>query len=163
MNDEVRILRGGLEIQKAFLQQGIGYPTGLLPKIEISTPKAHTSPDLSQLRRGAGSGRKAALWNAIRSFCLECTGSAKGVQECEGNTLSDGTSCHLYAYRLGLGTKKCRPDGKMNPVYKASVIRRAIRKNCRHCVGSHDLSLCQSPGCALFPLRLARKRPAQAG
>jgi len=141
---------------------GVGYPTAPLPKIEISTPKAHTSRDFSQLRPGVGSGRKAKLWNAVRAFCLECVGGAKGVQECEGHTLSDGTACELYLYRLGLGTRKRGSDGKMNPLYKASAIRSAIRRNCRHCLGTNDLGLCQSPACALYPFRLGGKRaPAE--
>jgi hypothetical protein len=143
--------------------EGVGYPTDPLRKIEISTPKAHTSPDFSQFRQGAGSGRKAKVWHAIRSFCLECTGSAKGVHECEGHTLSDGTACHLYPYRLGQGTKRRGPDGKMLSVYRASAMRKAIRENCRHCLGSHDLTLCTSPNCHLFSSRLAGKKAAQAG
>lgn len=47
---------------------------------------------------------KAALWKAIRSFCIQCMGgSTAEIEKCTA------PNCPLYPWRLGAG----------NPVYKS--------------------------------------------
>jgi len=102
-------------------------------------------------RSKALAARKAAvpkgiIAKAVKEFCLDCTGVNPSVTDCQGNSLLDGTSCELYCVNTALKRRKTTK----------TTLRRAIRRNCLHCLGGSSTDGCTSPNCNLYVFRTGK-------
>lgn len=75
---------------------------------------------------------------SIKLHCLECIGETPREKVCAGCTL------------LKISTQSKRQK------FTKTEIKKLIREFCVDCVGTTS-DICQSPGCALYPLRLGNK------
>lgn len=111
------------------------------PLVLTQTPEARTRA-LETRRKYP----KALYGAAIAAHCLECAGTRKEVEDCQGDQLLDGTACGLYPARFrSLQREHTKTD-----------LRRFIKICCKHCLGSSRDS-CQSPNCSLYPVRFGRR------
>lgn len=89
---------------------------------------------------------KAIIAKAVKRFCLECWGVNPGITDCQAHTLLDGTSCELYQVNTAAKRRKTTK----------TALRKAVRKNCVHCLGGSTQDTCTSPHCHLNSYRLGR-------
>jgi hypothetical protein len=81
---------------------------------------------------------KAVFVRAIHAHCAACWPYRTDCQAQD--------SCQLYQVR--------NPEARRGK--RKKDLRRAIRENCRECVGTNE-DICSSPKCALHAFRLGRK------
>lgn len=84
---------------------------------------------------------KAVYSDAVQRFCEECSGVNPATTDCEA------PNCNLYPLNT---REKRRKTSK-------TALRKAIRGECKHCLGGHDQSTCISAACKLYPFRLPAK------
>ena len=86
--------------------------------------------------------------NAVRAYCLHCTGGNRmEVKSCTAND-PDYQACPLHPYRMGKG--------------RVSV--RVLRKFCLQCMGGSKAFVreCETTDCLIHPYR-SGKNPSRAG
>ena len=90
---------------------------------------------------------KAEIWKAIRSHCLECSGSFVDVTSCDGDDWVG--KCPLHPFRFGK-----RDQTNDGPVSKKRL-RQAVREMCNQCM-SGNLK-CGSDVCELKTVRWGKQ------
>lgn len=95
---------------------------------------------------------KAEIWRAIRAHCLDCVGTYKLIEECEG---PNEDPCHLHLYRFGLKTKRTT-NRKLKTGFSKNDLRKAVVQGCKSCLGSAVWE-CSSPNCNLYTVRAATR------
>jgi len=84
---------------------------------------------------------KSAYGAAIKNHGEECWGVNPAVSDCGGNGVIDGTCCRLYHVNTVFKRRKATQ----------TTLKRAIRAECKFCVGGDLLHDCCSLSCKLFP------------
>ena len=90
---------------------------------------------------------KAEIWKAIRSHCLECSGSFVDVTSCDGDDWVG--KCPLWSFRFG--KRDAQNDG---PVPKKRL-RQAVREMCNQCMSGNVK--CESDVCGLKMVRWGKQ------